>query len=108
MLDALGYSPTPCTNADEAITLFKSAIAEGAPYDCVILDLTIPGGRGGEAVLEELCKLHPGVKAIVSSGYSAQASGDRLEEIGFEAVLSKPYTLDQLSSTLGQVLGDKV
>ena len=107
MLETLGYSATGSSNAEQAVGLFRRAIKEGKPFDCVIVDLTIPGGPGGEEVFAELSKIAPGTKAISSSGYSAETSGDILDSKGFSAILPKPYSIERLSKTLEQVLNLK-
>lgn len=107
MLLSLGYAPVACSTSDETISTFKKTIENGELFDCVILDLTMPGCMGGKEVFVELKNLQPGVKAIVSSGYAAETSGDELTRLGFASILAKPYTLEQLAETIQQVLGSK-
>jgi CheY-like chemotaxis protein len=38
----------------EAIDCYSEAMEAGDPFDAVILDLTIPGGMGGQETLEKL------------------------------------------------------
>ena len=44
-------------------------INAGVPFDLLLLDLTLPGGMGGQAVLKEILSIDPDAKAIVSSGF---------------------------------------
>ena len=37
----------------------------------MVMDLTVPGGMGGCEALAGIREIAPGVRAIVSSGYSA-------------------------------------
>jgi signal transduction histidine kinase/CheY-like chemotaxis protein len=107
MLRHIGYEDIGfATDGAEAIRLYKSAMASGKPFDAVILDLTIPGGMGGKETMKELLKIDPDVKAIVSSGYADESVASEFKEYGFRGVVAKPYTLEQLSSTLSEVVGE--
>ena len=48
----LGYEVTTCTNGEEAIEIYKTSVASGAPFLAIIMDLTIPGGLGGKEAAE--------------------------------------------------------
>jgi DNA-binding NarL/FixJ family response regulator len=73
----------------------------------VILDLTVPGGLGGKETLEQLKKIDPQVKAIVSSGYSDNPIMADYETYGFHGVISKPYRIPELSKVLHEVITRK-
>jgi DNA-binding NarL/FixJ family response regulator len=64
------------------------------------MDLTIPGGMGGEDIIQELLKLDPQVKAVVSSGYSDHSIMARYQEFGFKAAIRKPYSVAELGAVL--------
>lgn len=57
-------------DADEAVNRYRAALEAGAPFDGVILDLTVQGGPGGREAIERLLHIDPDVHAVVSSGYS--------------------------------------
>ena len=71
----------------------------------MILDITIPGGMGGYETLQQLRRIHPGVKAIVSSGYTNSPLMANFAEYGFDDVIAKPYTVDKLREVLHRALG---
>ncbi|MCX7001804.1 MAG: PAS domain S-box protein, partial [bacterium] len=48
MLIRHGFAVAIAPDGDEALLLYQQAQAAGAPFDVVIMDLTIPGGMGGE------------------------------------------------------------
>ncbi|MEJ2355917.1 MAG: response regulator, partial [candidate division WOR-3 bacterium] len=74
-------------------------------FDAVILDLTVPGGMGGKDTIDELLRVDPEVKAIVSSGYSTDPIMANHEKYGFKAVVAKPFDLKDLNETIKKVLG---
>ena len=76
-------------------------------YDLVILDLTVPGGKGGKETLTEIKSIDPDVKAIVSSGYSSFGLMSDYNNHGFSAVLRKPYTFEELATTIQNILKPK-
>ncbi len=87
-----------------AIELYKLSLNTGVPFDVVILDLTIPGGVGGQEVIKEILAFDPGAKAIVSSGYAEGPIMSNYYLYGFKGVLAKPYTQLQLFAALNRVL----
>ncbi len=104
MLLSIGYEVEYATSGEEAVELYRVAKGSGEPFDAVILDLTIPGGMGGKKAIHGLLKIDPGVKAIVSSGYSHDPVMADFREYGFSGVAAKPYKIKQLSETLHNVI----
>lgn len=104
MLEELGYEVQVASDGAEAIEIYKKAMDSGEPIDVVILDLTIPGGMGGVEALKKLKELDPNVKAIVSSGYSTDSVMSEYSKHGFVGLVTKPYTVEELSKVLHEVL----
>ena len=105
-LSTLGYNVQSSRDGVEAIELYKNALASDKPIDVVIMDLTIRGGMGGEKAIEELIKIDPDVKAIVSSGYSTDAIMANYREYGFSGVIPKPYDIEDLCCLLNGIIED--
>ncbi len=103
MLRMLGFTPVVATNGEEAIELFRKSRRNHHRFTAVILDLTIRGGMGGEQVLKSLRQIDPDIFAIVSSGYSHDDIMAKYKEHGFNGILKKPYTIDDLSKILSRV-----
>ncbi len=103
-LSNLGYDVVCAHEGREAIILYEQALKSGYPFDAVIMDLTIPGGMGGKEAVIRLREIDPGVKAIVSSGYSHDPIMAHFKEYGFSGVVSKPYSLKMLSETVHAVI----
>lgn len=104
MLVRLGYDCDLCGGADDALRLYEEAMRTGRRYDAVILDLTIPGDRGGAQLLPLLRQLDPQVVAIVTSGYAEDDTMARYEQHGFRGRIQKPFDLSELSAELARVL----
>ncbi len=100
----LGYSVALARDGVEAVELYKKAIESGEPYDAVILDLTVPGGMGGKEAIKRLLDIDPGVKGIVSSGYSNDPVMANFAAHGFRGVIAKPYEIEDLRDTLQRVI----
>jgi len=104
MLKFLGYEVDLARDGGDAIALFRRAKKAGTPYDLLILDLTIAGAMGGKQAIQELRRIEPDIKAIVSSGYSSDPVMENYEAYGFSGVLAKPFNLDSLRSVVENVL----
>lgn len=104
VLERLGYEVGVAGDGVEAIALFRTALESEKPYDLVILDLTIPGGMGGKECIGKLREIDPGVKAIVSSGYSNDPVMSNFREYGFQGVVPKPFDRQTLGKTVYDVI----
>ncbi len=104
MLKKLGHDTLCAREGAEAVRLFAAAKARGEPIAAAILDLTVPGGVGGQMALKKLRDIDPNLKAIVSSGYSSDWVMSSFKDHGFQAVVSKPYNLETLAAALRQVI----
>jgi CheY-like chemotaxis protein len=106
MLNHIGYEDVEfAADGAEAVKLYKAAKESGQPFSVVILDLTIPGGMGGIMTIRELIKIDPGVKAIVSSGYTDESVMAEYRQYGFSGMVAKPYTFEQLGKAVQDVIG---
>ena len=104
MLSYLGYRTEFAKDGVEAIDLYVHARKNNDPFDMVILDLTVPGGMGGQEAMEEFLVIDPRIKAIVSSGYANNRIMSEFGRYGFVDVISKPYKLEELSETVSRVM----
>ncbi|MCF8131057.1 MAG: PAS domain S-box protein [Deltaproteobacteria bacterium] len=100
MLKRLGYEVKTVKDGFEAIEAVRNQKDSGAPFDMVIVDLTIKGGMGGEQTIRELLKIDPHIKTIVSSGYFNDPIMRNYEEYGFMGSMAKPYELHNLKKAI--------
>lgn len=106
ILNHLGYGVEFAKDGNEVIEIYQKARDGGNPFDLVIMDLTVPGGMGGREAIERLQKIDPGIKAIVSSGYSNDPIMSDYKKYGFMGVISKPYKIEDLSQIIGKITNE--
>ena len=107
MLKIIGCDTELAKDGSEAVKLYRKAMKSGKPFDAVLLDLTIPGGMGGQETVKRLLEIDPDVKAIVSSGYSVDSVMANFREYGFSAVATKPFQLDELQEVLQSIMQER-
>jgi two-component system, cell cycle sensor histidine kinase and response regulator CckA len=91
-----GYEADSAPDGLAAIELFEAARSAGSGFDCVVLDLTVPGGMGGKDAAARLRAIDVTVPLIVSSGYSSNPVMSEFRKYGFNDVLEKPWSVAQL------------
>ncbi|MBU1086534.1 MAG: response regulator [Candidatus Omnitrophica bacterium] len=104
LLKAVGYEVEFAEDGEQAVKMYTDNMNQGTKFDAVILDLTIKGGKGGKEVIKELLKIDSSVKAIVSSGYANDTIMANFPDYGFQAVVEKPFRIEDLTRILGEVL----
>ncbi len=107
MLESHGYQVVLVEDGAETIEKYKQAKYSGEPFDVVIMDLTIPGGMGGQEAIAHLRDIDPHIKAIVSSGYANDPIMADYERFGFSGVVSKPYKFDELNEVINRMVERK-
>lgn len=100
MLKRLGYRVLLAESGKEAIEQYGRYHHQ---IDLVVLDMTMPGMSGRETY-EHLRALHPGVKVLLASGYSKEGAAEEILKRGCRGFIQKPYTLQQFSQILRQIL----
>jgi len=104
LLAILGYQVEFARDGAELIELYKKTQACAEPFDAVIMDLTVPGGMGGQETLQKLLEMDPEVRAIVSSGYCNDPVMSDFRKYGFRGVVAKPFKIEDLGQVLHRVL----
>jgi DNA-binding response OmpR family regulator len=83
----------------EAIDQARETLAT-TPVDIVLLDVHV-GVDSGLDFIAEIRERHPGLPIVLLTGSVGSPS---LDGVDAEAVISKPFTLDQLTGTLGKLV----
>lgn len=104
MLEFLGYEVEFSLDGQDALDKYREAMQRDKRFDAIIMDLTIPGGKGGKEAIHDLREIDPGVRAIVSSGYSNDPVMSNFTEYGFTGVVKKPFKIEELDEVLDQTL----
>jgi DNA-binding response OmpR family regulator len=104
MVEYLGAANYVC----EAAYTYKEALEkiEGYDYDCIILDIMLPGGNGLQ-LLKYLKKIRKSEAVIIISAKNSLE--DRIEglETGADDYLVKPFHLSELSVRISAILRRK-
>jgi PAS domain S-box-containing protein len=102
MLTGMGFAVALASDGNEALKMFKEAMNSADKFDLVMLDLTIPGGMGGEKAVRELKKLDADLIAFAMSGYSDDPVMSNPVKYGFADKLFKPFMKDDLAELLNR------
>lgn len=103
-LSALGHESVLVADGEQAINKYQELQDCGMAVDLVIMDLTIPGGVGGQEAAQKLLQIDPKAKIIVASGYSNDPIMANYQKYGFQAAIAKPFDLKELSNAIASVL----
>jgi PAS domain S-box-containing protein len=99
-LKMIGYEVIEAIDGPRALEVLNS----GDKVDLVFTDLVMPGGLSGREVATQARTIRPGVKVLLTSGYSEElVHGDDLQRERLR-VLRKPYRQADLAFALREVL----
>jgi CheY-like chemotaxis protein len=103
MLELKGFTVLTANDGREAVTTYRLHQHE---IRAVLLDMMMPH-LDGAGTLEELRRINPGVKVILSSGYSAQDLTNQCTGIEPKQFVKKPYRYVDLISAFRHLLDNK-
>ncbi|MCX8117554.1 MAG: response regulator [Desulfobacterota bacterium] len=103
ILKTLGYDVLLANNGEKAIELFE---ANRDRIDLVILDLIMPY-KGGQETFDEIRRINPRVKILLSSGYSMEGQAAEIMRKGCEGFIQKPFSIQEFSQKLKEILDSK-
>ncbi|MBX7165180.1 MAG: response regulator [Pirellulales bacterium] len=105
LLERCGCTVETAHDGGEAVSMVRNFLADGC-YDAIISDIRLPDMSGYEL----LCKLHnilvDGVPMILMTGFGYDPGHCivKARQAGLQAVLYKPFRLDQLLETVTKVV----
>jgi PAS domain S-box-containing protein len=100
ILKNLGYRPLVARSGKEAIDMYQS---NKDKINLVILDMIMPDMGGGETY-DRLRNINPGIKVLLSSGYSIEGQASEIMNRGCDGFIQKPFNVKQLSLKIRDVL----
>lgn len=103
MIEMLGFTLLTARDGVEALDLFQSYKGE---IRCVITDLEMPH-MGGWETLAALRRINPALPVILASGYDKARALSGTEADAPQAILEKPFGLQQLRDALGVALNPR-
>jgi len=101
MLGDLGYTAIPASDANAAIAILR----DGEKIDLLFTDVIMAGGKTGVELAQEARRLRPGIKILLTSGYT----GEAIDRHGLGALdlpfIGKPFERSALSMKIRSILG---
>ncbi len=99
-LESDGHAVTVTQDGSEALEQVKEG---GLKFDLLVSDVEMPM-IDGVALAERALPLQPGIRVLLMSGFAEQL--DRAKELigPHVAVISKPFTLDQVREAVRKLL----
>jgi PAS domain S-box-containing protein len=102
ILSQKGYGVVLARDGEEAVGLFERY---GESIGLVVLDIVMPR-MGGKETFRRLKEMDPGLKVIVSSGFSRHGQAQDLLEAGADAFVQKPYRAEDLAAVVRRTLDE--
>jgi len=100
MLRKLGYTVTVVSSGKEAVDYMKENSA-----DLLILDMIMDPGIDGLETFEKILKLHPGQRAVITSGFFETERVKKAQELGAGLYIRKPFILEKIGLAVKAELG---
>lgn len=101
MLQALGYSVRGASQGSAALEIIRQE-----PFDLVIIDYRMPEMNGFE-VFEQAREIRPGMAFMLLTGHGTSDVVEDATDMGFAAILLKPFTREQLRTAVAQALAGR-
>jgi CheY-like chemotaxis protein len=95
ILEELGYKVCQAPDGKSALDLLRGP----DHIDLVFTDMVMPNGVSGQDLIRAARLLRPGIRALLTSGYSAHFVTSQ-QDLGGIQLLSKPYRRDMLASAI--------
>jgi CheY-like chemotaxis protein len=102
-----GWTVTTARSGREAVERVVSSRERSHPADLLLLDISMPGLSGIEAI-DELHKLGIRLPLIAMTGLSNAATEDQLRRRGCTQLLEKPFEANELLKIVEVTLGGEM
>ena len=104
LLEKLGYEVLTAKGGIEAVEIYKTSRKN---IDIVILDMVMPKMSGGDTY-EKLRDVDPGIKVLLSSGYSIDGQASKILSRGCNGFIQKPFDIKSLSLEMRKILDNNL
>ena len=101
VLESCGYEVMAAEDGRDALSKFD----HGVGIDLVILDMMMPG-MGGRECLARLREKSPGVRVLITTGYTSDGSAQELLHEGALGIVEKPLDLKGFAEKVQKIVGD--
>ncbi|KAA0159384.1 hypothetical protein FNF27_00377 [Cafeteria roenbergensis] len=98
-LERLGCTYTMLEDGETAVEEVERAIAEGNPFDVVLVDIVM-ARVGGVAVCEAIRSRQIPVPVVAMTAVTGRANLIHFKKVGFNLVLAKPFGADAVKQAL--------
>ena len=99
ILKTIGYKVDSVCSGELAVTFVKDN-----PVDLIVMDMLMEPGMNGRQTYEEILKLNPNQKTIVTSGFSESTDIKATLELGANGFIKKPYSMANLDRAVKEAL----
>jgi two-component system, sensor histidine kinase and response regulator len=101
-----GYEADTAGNAEQAMTMLESALGEGHPFECVIIDLHMPNGDG-EALTSRISanSRFANIHRVALEPVNRQEP-ERVAAFGARACVTKPVRARELTASIDSLFND--
>ncbi len=100
MLEPHGYSVLVAEDGEQALDIYKR---HSGNIKLVILDMVMPR-MGGRETFQQLQRLNPEVRVLLSTGYSREGKAQEILDSGVMGFIQKPYRANTLLSSVRNIL----
>ena len=104
VLRGIGYRVLEAHNGLEGLRAWTNA---GGQVQLVFTDMVMPGGMSGLELIRRLRCSHPGLKAILASGYSQELTDQGKEALPNVRCIVKPYEAASIATVVREVLDEE-
>lgn len=104
MVRLLGYDVETALDGKEALNKFLEAKDASAPFEVVVMDLSVRAGMDGREAVRCILTHDPKARVIVSSGHSRDSILKSYSDEGFWDFIIKPYDLKSLGEKLAKAI----
>ena len=101
VLQALGYAVKGANRGETAVELLRKE-----RFDLMVLDYKMPGMTGFD-VYQQAKALYPDLAVVLVTGHGSPEVVTEANRMGFDSILLKPFTSEELRGTVEKVLTDR-